>query len=172
MPEAPFDLEHLVEVLAEDHRLNLSHYAFVIAAEGAIWKGGSIQEVGEADAFGHRHKANIAEVLADEIKSRTKIETVFSELTYDLRSGEPDSLDQMVAITFANVAMDLIADGVHGRMMAIRDGKYAHSPLPDPKLGARSVDIDRMYNVERLRPRYSGLLGHPMLLGNSLGAED
>src|SRR3954466_1440500 len=110
IPEAPFDLEHLVEVLAEDHRFNLSHYAFVIAAEGAIWKGGSIQEVGEADAFGHRHKANIAEVLADEIKSRTKIETVFSELTYDLRSGEPDMLDQMVAITFANVAMDLIAD--------------------------------------------------------------
>ena len=67
---------------------------------------------------------------------------MFSELTYDLRSGEPDSLDQMVAITFANVAMDLIADGVRGRMVAIRDGKYAHSPLPDPALGARHVDVD------------------------------
>ncbi len=136
IPESPFDLDHLVEVLAEDHRLNLSHYAFVIAAEGAIWKGGSIKEVGDADAFGHRHKANIAEVLADEIKARAKIETVFSELTYDLRSGEPDMLDQMVAITFANVAMDLIADGKSGRMTSIRDGKYSHSRLPDPALGA------------------------------------
>jgi 6-phosphofructokinase 1 len=170
IPEVPFDLEHLCELMAEDHRLNPSHYAFVIAAEGAMWAGGSIQEVGEPDAFGHRHKANIAEVLAAEIKARTKIETVFSELTYDLRSGEPDSLDQMVAITFANVAMDLIADGVKGRMMAIRDGKYAHAPLPDPKLGARSVDVPRMYNVDRLRPIYSGLLGHPMLLGQSLEA--
>jgi 6-phosphofructokinase 1 len=172
IPEAPFDLDHLVEILAEDHRLNLSHYAFVIAAEGAIWKGGSIQEVGEPDAFGHRHKANVAEVLAAEIRQRTGIETVFSELTYDLRSGEPDSLDQMVAITFANVAMDLIADGARGRMVAIRDGKYAHSSLPDPSLGARHVDLDVMYNAERYRPRYIGLLGHPLLLGQSLAAAE
>jgi 6-phosphofructokinase 1 len=172
IPEAPFDLEHLCELMAEDHRSNPSRYAFVIAAEGAIWKGGTIQEVGDADAFGHRHKANIAEILAAEIKSRTKIETVFSELTYDLRSGEPDSLDQMVAITFANVAMDLVASGVKGRMMAIRDGKYAHSPLPDPKLGARSVDLTTMYNADRLRPVYAGLLGRPLLLGASLGAAD
>ena len=170
IPEVPFDLERLIAILAQDNRDNPSRYAFVIAAEGAVWQGGAIQEVGEADAFGHRHKANIAEVLAAEIKARTKIETVFSELTYDLRSGEPDSLDQMVAITYANVAMDLIADGVRGRMVGIRDGKYAHSPLPDPSLGARRVDVETMYNVDRFRPRYVGLLGHPLLLGQSLAA--
>ena len=69
IPEAPFDLDHLVGILAEDHANNPSHYGFVIAAEGAIWKGGSIPEVGEADAFGHRHKANIAEVLAAEVQA-------------------------------------------------------------------------------------------------------
>jgi 6-phosphofructokinase 1 len=168
IPEVPFDLDHLLDILVEDRRLNPSHYAFVIAAEGAVWQGGKIQEVGEADAFGHRHKANVAEVLADEIKARTRIETVSSELTYDLRSGEPDSLDQMVAITFANVAMDLIAEGERGRMVGIRDGKYSHSPLPDPALGARRVDVDMMYNVARYRPHYAGLLGHPLLLGQSL----
>jgi 6-phosphofructokinase len=171
IPEAPFELDHLCEILSEDWRLNPSHYAFIVAAEGAIWQGGSIQEVGEADAFGHRHKANIGEILAAEIRHRTGVETVFSELTYDLRSGEPDSLDTMVAITFANVAMDLVADGVSGRMVAIRDGKYSHSPLPNPALGARRVDVDQMYNVDRYRPRYQGLLGHPLLLGQSLAAE-
>ena len=77
-----------------------------------------MQDVGEADAFGHRHKANIGEALAAELKRRTGIETVASELTYDLRSGEPDMLDPMVATTFANVAMDLLArwdHGSHGR---------------------------------------------------------
>ena len=81
---------------------------------------------GDADAFGHRHKVNIGEVLASELKARTGIEAVASELTYDLRSGEPDMLDSMVASTFANIAMDLIRDGIGGRMAAIRDGKYAH----------------------------------------------
>jgi len=64
--------------------------------------------------------------------------------------------------------MDLIADGARGRMVGIREGKYAHSALPDPALGARHVDVESMYNVERYRPRYAGLLGHPMLLGQSI----
>ena len=170
IPEAPFDVDHLVAVLAEDHANNPSHYGFVIAAEGAIWKGGSISEVGEPDAFGHRHKANIGEVLAAEVRARTGIETVFSELTYDLRSGEPDSVDQMVAITFANVAMDLVADGLRGRMIAIRDGKYAHAPLPDPAAPPVTVDVETMYNEERFRPLYSGALGRPLLLGHALEA--
>ena len=172
IPEARFDLERLASILADDHAGNPSHYAFVIAAEGAMWEGGQIQEVGEPDAFGHRHKANVAEILAAEIKGRTGIDTLHSDLTYDLRSGEPDSVDQLVAITFANTAMELVAEGQRGRMMAIRDGRYSHSPLPDPTLGAVSVDIDTMYNPDRFRPVYSGLLGKPTLLGHSVAATD
>ncbi len=164
IPESPFDLDRLVSVLADDHRLNPSHYAFVIAAEGAMWQGGSLAEYGEADSYGHRHKVNVGEALAGEIRARTGIESVSSELTYDLRSGEADSLDQMVAMTFANVAMDLIADGQHGRMVAIRGGHYAHTTMPDPALGPRTVDVDRLYDLDRFRPNYSGKLGEPLLL--------
>ena len=164
IPEAPYDLDRLAGLLADDHRNNPSHYSFVITAEGAIWHGARTQDVGEADAFGHRHKANVGEALAEEIRNRTGISTLASELTYDLRSGEPDSLDSMVAITFANVAMDLVDDGRTGRMVAIRDGKYADAPLPDPALGPRMVDVATMYNTKRFRPRYDGKHGDPMLL--------
>jgi ATP-dependent phosphofructokinase / diphosphate-dependent phosphofructokinase len=164
IPEVTYDLDRLAALLAEDHAANPSHYAIVISAEGAIWEGAHMVDVGDADMFGHRHKANVGEVLAAELKQRTGIETVASELTYDLRSGEADMLDQMVATTFANVAMDLVQDGEHGRMAAIQDGKYAHTELPHPELGPRKVDVDVMYNVERFRPRYNGKLGEPMLL--------
>ena len=165
IPEAPFDLDRLSDLLSEDWRLNPSNYALLIASEGAIWEGGTLGEVGEADAFGHRHKADIGETLAAELKRRTGIETVHSDLTYDLRSGDPDALDQMVAITFANVAVDLLADGQFGRMVAIRDGKYAHAPLPTRSLGARTLDVATMYNASRFRPRYEAKLGSPLLLG-------
>lgn len=170
IPEAPYDLDALAGVLAADHADNPSHYAFVITAEGAIWRGAKMVDVGDADAFGHRHKANIGEALAIELKSRTGIETVASELTYDLRSGQPDMLDQLVATTFANVAMDLLAMGITGRMVAIRDGKYAHAPLPDPSLGPRKVDVETLYNVERFRPQYADRLGEPLLLSTPLVA--
>ncbi len=164
IPEAPYDLEALSALLAADHEANPSHYAFVITAEGAIWTGAQVSDIGDADMFGHRHKANVGEALAYELRARTGIETLASELTYDLRSGEPDSIDSMVATTFANVAMDLVEGGITGRMVAIQDGKYAHTVLPDPTLGPRKVDVPVMYNVARFRPRYDGKLGDPMLL--------
>jgi 6-phosphofructokinase 1 len=164
IPEAPYDLDALAELLAMDHAANPSHYAFVITAEGAIWKGAEMAAVGDADAFGHRHKANIGDALAYELRARTGIETLASELTYDLRSGEPDSIDSMVATTFANVAMDLVQGNETGKMVAIQDGKYAVTSLPDPALGPRMVDVPVMYNAERFRPRYEGKLGDPMLL--------
>jgi 6-phosphofructokinase len=164
IPESPFDLDRLIEVLVEDKRNNPSRYAFVVAAEGAVWKGGTIPEYGPADAFGHRRKTNIAETLADEIRKRSGEETLASELTYDLRSGDPDALDQTVAITFANIAVDLIRDGAAGRMVAIQGGNFVHTTLPDPRLGPRRVDVARQYNVERFRPQYADRLGASIFL--------
>jgi 6-phosphofructokinase 1 len=164
IPEAPYDLDALAGLLADDHRASPSRYAIVITAEGAIWHGANLDEVGEADAFGHRRKANVGEALGFELTRRTGIESLAIELTYDLRSGQPDALDQIVATTFANVAMDLLADGKFGRMVAIRDGKYAETSLPAAGARARRVDVENMYNAERFRPRYDGRIGRPMLL--------
>ena len=164
IPEARYDIAGLAEVIAGDHGSSPSHYAIVVTAEGAIWEGAEIPEYGPEDAFGHRHKANVGEVLAAELTSRTGIESLAIELTYDLRSGQPDSLDQMVASTFANVAMDLVADGQFGQMVGIRDGKYAFVDLQATGVAARRVNVGEMYNLERFRPRYDRKLGEPMLL--------
>jgi hypothetical protein len=60
--------------------------------------------------------------------------------------------------------MDLVAEGKFGRMVAIRDGKYAETTLPPAGGPARRVDVDAMYNAERFRARYEGRLGRPLLL--------
>ena len=169
IPEAPFDLDRLIEILVEDKRLNPSRYAFVIASEGAIWRGGSVGEFGEADAYGHRRKIDIGFALAEQIKARTGDEAVNSELTYDLRSGEADSLDTMVAITFANIAVDLIRDGAGaGQMVAIVDGKYAFVDIPEPG-NPRRVDVGTMYDLDRFRPQYHSRIGRPLLLASHVG---
>ena len=164
IPEAPFDLERLVAILVQDKRNNPSRYAFVIAAEGAIWTGRQRLEEGPSDAYGHRHKANVGELLAAEITHRSGEDTLASELTYDLRSGDPDALDQLVAITFANIAVDLIRDGISGRMVAIQGGNFVHTALPDPTVGARRVDVAQLYNAERFRPQYARRLDYSIFL--------
>ncbi len=164
IPEYQFDLDRLCEILLEDKRSNPSAYSLVVASEGATWEGFELSEWGEPDAYGHRKKIDVGQVLAQEIRKRTGEETMSSDLTYDLRSGDPDSIDHLVAITFANIAVDLLCDGVSGRMVGIQGGRYSHVDIPDPALGARTVDVDRFYNRERYRPRYDNKLGAPMLL--------
>jgi ATP-dependent phosphofructokinase / diphosphate-dependent phosphofructokinase len=164
IPEYPFDLDLLVRLLQEDKRGNPSAYSFVIASEGAVWAGQKVQDFGEADAYGHRKKADIGHALAEILQQRTGQETMTSDLTYDLRSGDPDAVDQVVATTFANLALDLIAANVLGQMVAVREGRYAHAPLPDPALGPRTVDVEKLYNTKRYRPHYSGKLGDPLFL--------
>src|SRR5215467_13052210 len=68
IPEYKFDLKHLIELLVIDKKCNPSNYALIIISEGAAWEGYQLREYGEADAFGHRKKANIGEDLSDEIK--------------------------------------------------------------------------------------------------------
>ena len=164
IPEYRFNLQHLIELLITDKQYNPSNYALIILSEGAEWEGYQVKEVGEADAFGHKKKMNVGEDLADEIKKSTGEETIVSDLTYDLRSGSPDFVDKMVASTFASMAMDCIQQGQHGVMMAISGGCYQAVPIPDPKLGPRRVDLERMYNTRRYRPNYANKLGLPIFL--------
>ncbi len=164
IPEYEFDLEKLIDLIMTDKRQSPSSYALFVLSEGAKWKGYNLLEIGEADAFGHRKKANIGEALSDEIKKRTGEETIVSDLTYDLRSGSPDFVDKMVASTFAGMAIDCIHEGKHGLMMGISHGCYATVPIPDPKLGPRKVDIESMYNTNRYRPIYTHKIGLPIFL--------
>ena len=164
IPEYKVNLDRLIELVMEDKRKNPASYSLVVLSEGAQWEGYETREYGQADAFGHRKKASVAEDLSDEIQKRTGSETIVSDLTYDLRGGSPDFVDRMVASTFAGMAVDCLERGEHGKMMAINHGCYAAVPIPDPKLGPRKVDIARMYNTERYRPTYTGKSGLPMFL--------
>ncbi len=164
IPEHKFKLDRLIELLLKDKRENPSNYSICVLSEGAEWEGYSVREYGEADAFGHRKKANVAEDLSDEIKKRTGEETVVSDLTYELRSGEPDFIDKLIASTFGNMALDCLQEGNHGVMMSVVNGCFARMPIPDPKLGPRVVDIETMYNTERYRPNYAGKCGFPIFL--------
>jgi len=164
IPEYKVNLQHLIEILVADKRNNPSNYSLVVLSEGAEWEGYTVKEYGPADAFGHRKKMSVAEDLSSEISSLAGEETVVSDLTYDLRSGSPDFVDRMVAITFAGMAMDAVEEGKSGLMTAINGGCYTMAPIPDPKLGPRKVEVSTMYNTERYRPTYNLKLGLPIFL--------
>jgi 6-phosphofructokinase 1 len=167
IPEYKVDLDKLIQLLIEEKHANPSNYAMVVLSEGAEWEGYRMQEYGDPDAYGHRKKASVAESLADEIKGRTSEETMVSDLTYDLRSGDPDFVDKLVGLTFGNMAYDAILDGKTGLMSALVEGCYELAPIPDPKLGPRKLDVATTYNTERYRPMYANKRGLPVFLNRA-----
>ena len=164
IPEYAFILDKMIELLIEDKRDNPSNYSLVILSEGATWEGYETMYYGKEDAFGHRKKFNVGEVFSQRVQEQTGEETMVSDLTYDLRSGEADFVDKLVANTFGGMALDAIQAGKSGVMTAIVDGKFELAPIPDPKLGPRTVDVATMYNTERYRPIYHNKLCLPIFL--------
>jgi len=98
------------------------------------------------------------------------VETMVSDLTYDLRSGDPDFVDKLVALTFGNIAYDAIVDGKSGLMSALVNGCYELVPIPDPTLGPRKLDIATTYNTDRYRPMYANKQGLPVFLNRASNA--
>jgi len=164
IPEVPFDPKHLSDLLLKDHHENPSHYAVMVISEGAKPKDGDMVMYGKEDAFGHKKLGGIGIVTAEAIKQNTGIHTLYQQLSYLMRSGAPDSLDLMVAVTFANMAMDLIHRRNFGHMVALQDGLYTYVPADTPSLGSRKVDVDALYDVEQYKPKLRQARGKPMFL--------
>lgn len=162
--EVPFDVARVAEQLKEDRAASPSNYSMVVVSEGAQMEGGAIVETGEADAYGHRKLGGIGEMLGEEIKSRTGINIISQKLGYIMRAGAPDALDQMVAKAYGTMAVQLLADGEHGKMMALQDGNYTTVPGDTCIQGEKRVDLDAFYDTETYRPQIANVRGKPMFM--------
>jgi 6-phosphofructokinase 1 len=164
IPEVPFDPTRVAELIMDDKANNPSHYAMIAISEGARFSDGEMVQTGEADAFGHKKLGGIGAHLADWLKENTGANTLYQQLSYLMRSGAPDSLDLMVAMTFANMAMDLTDRRNFGHMVALQDGLYTYVPADTPSLGNRTVDVNELYDIEEYQPKLRKARGKPMFL--------
>lgn len=162
--EVPFNIHKLAEQLLEDKRNNPSNYAIVTISEGAIMEGGDVIETGEADAYGHRKLGGVGEIAAEQIKKLTGQNIMHQQLGYLMRSGAPDSLDRMVAMSYGNLAVQLIRRNETGKMVALHGGKYTTVPMEMVLAGKKRVDVTSYYDIENYRPKIRDFMGVPMFL--------
>jgi len=162
--EVPFNMEKLANFLLEDKRNNPSNYAIVTVSEGATIEGGEIIETGEEDAFGHKKLGGIGEIVAEQIKKITNQHIMYQKFSYMMRSGAPDSLDRMVAMSYGNLAMQLIQRDEYGKLVALQGGRYTTVPIETVLAGKKQVDVEAYYDKENYKPKINDFLGVPMFL--------
>ena len=162
--EVPFDIEKLCNYLKEDKRNNPSNYAMMTISEGAIIEGMDVIETGEANSYGHRKLGGVGEIVASEVKRHTNQDIMYQQLGYLMRSGAPNSLDRMVAMSFGHLAIQLIRRGEVGKMVALHGGKYATVPIDMIMAGKKRVDVPSFYDVVQYKPSIRDFMGVPMFL--------
>lgn len=163
--EVPFDVKKLAELILKDKRANPKNYAMITISEGARIIGGGESFVSdEADAYGHRKLGGIGEETGLLLKELTGEDVLNQRLSYLMRSGTPDSLDLMVAVNYANMAVDLFLKGDFGRLVALNQGIYTDIPLSTIKSGQKRVDVRELYDIEEYRPKIRHVGGKPMFL--------
>ena len=177
IPEYPFSLDRLAELLALDRRRNPSRYAIALVSEGATVRGGEMQFVGEAtDAFGHKKLGGIGDFVAREVKARTPkynngktIDVIAQNLGYIVRSGDPDALDSVVPMAYGNLALDLVLSGQVGKLVVLQNGRYHSIPIDAVTASKKTVNVEEHYNTDRLRPLFRSFEGKPLLIMGDQG---
>ncbi len=161
--EVPADLDQLLPLLAEDHGSNPARYAMCVISEGASIAG-DVQDDDLSRPAAERSDAGVGQRLGRAIGARIGCGAVVQELAYLMRAGEPDAMDRMVGFAFGALAVQLLARGEHGRMVALKDGNYTHLPNNTLLGGRKSVDVDGLYDREGYRARLQRVEGMPMFL--------
>ncbi len=150
VPEVPFDIEEVCASLRRRHA-NGKMFSIVVVAEGATPSGLSAQVVQgtQVDAFGHARLGGIGVLLAQEIEQRLGHETRVTVLGHVQRGGSPSAFDRVLATRLGVAAVDELAAGRLGVMVALRGTAIVTIPLEEVVKGTRSLD-PALYGITRL----------------------
>jgi 6-phosphofructokinase 1 len=177
IPEYKFDIERLTELLMQDREKNSSHYSVVLVSEGAMFEGGEmVFEDRSTDAYGHMKLGGIGDLVSGRIKDLTAkynkgraVDTVNQKLGYLVRCGDPDAIDSIAPMVYGNLALDLILRKIHGRLVVLKNGRYDNIPVDVVTSTKKTVNVNRFYNTERLRPKFESFEMTPLFIMTSDG---
>ncbi|WP_370942914.1 6-phosphofructokinase [Amycolatopsis sp. cg5] len=147
VPERHFDVEKVVKWV--ERRFEREFAPIIVVAEGALPEGGEEKLLtGEKDAFGHVRLGGIGTWLADEIAKRTGKESRAVVLGHVQRGGTPTAYDRVLATRFGLNAVDAVADGDFGVMVALRGTDIVRVKLSEATAELKTVPAERYEEAE------------------------
>ena len=177
IPEHKFSFDVLTEMLMYDRNRNPSKYAVALVSEGAMPEGGEMVWKSDVkDEFGHAKLGGIGDIVSDEVQARTaqfnngkEVHIINQKLGYLVRGGDPDAMDSIVPMAYGNLALDLLLQGVYGRLVVVKNGCYGNIPLDVVTSTKKVVNVERFYNTERYRPFFNSFDLAPLFIMTSEG---
>jgi ATP-dependent phosphofructokinase / diphosphate-dependent phosphofructokinase len=131
LPEIPYRLEPIVDHIRHRARLGLKHTVIVIS-EGAHPEGGA-QAIIEAGREGHLARLGGAahNLMANLLAHVHQHDIRTTVLGHIQRGGSPCAADRVLGTRFGAHAVELLAQGAFGRMVAIHGTVVESVPIAD-----------------------------------------
>ena len=145
VPEVPFDINKLSDVVA--HRHDRGRYAsVVVVAEGAKPLSGLedselVLPVRQQDLYGRERLGDIAHVIAPAISARTGYDSRVVQLGYVQRGGTPTSFDRVLATRFGLAAVDAVRERAFGQMVVLRGDQIERESMAVTAGKIRTIDL-------------------------------
>jgi ATP-dependent phosphofructokinase / diphosphate-dependent phosphofructokinase len=117
IPEIPFSYESVRTKIQERENLG-KKFTIVIVAEGAREQDGGFVTSGAHTQTGEARLGGIGAVVSAEIEKRTGKESRVCVLGHLQRGGSPTTFDRALCSIFGATAVELIAAGEFGKMVA------------------------------------------------------
>ena len=70
-------------------------------------------------------------------------------------------------MAYGNLALDLILNRVHGRLVVLKNGRYDNTPIEVVTASKKIVNVKEHYNLDRLRPHYKSFEMKPLFIMTS-----
>ena len=156
IPEVPFNYESVCAKIRERENLG-KKFTIIIVAEGAREKDGEFVTSGLQTKIGEARLGGIGAVVSAEVEKRTGKESRVCVLGHLQRGGSPTTFDRALCSMFGATAVELVAAGEFGKMVA----------FTGLQVGAIKIS-DAVGKLKTVRPE-GNLIRTARALGISLG---
>jgi phosphofructokinase-like protein len=141
IPELPYDLDEVAEIIRRRHRHG-QRYTIIVVAEGVAPPPGLAHAEVRKDAFGFDRLGGVSYQVAEVLEEMTGFETRVTVLGHVQRGGTPDASDRVLATRFGVAAADLAVAGETGVMVASRGLDIVAVPMEEACAEIRGVPDD------------------------------
>jgi 6-phosphofructokinase len=141
IPEIPFTYESVCAKVRRREQAG-KHFTLIIAAEGAREKAGGFVTAAGQQENREARLGGIGGVVAAEVEKRTGKESRVCVLGHLQRGGSPTNFDRALCSMYGAEAVELIAAGQFGQMVAFQASGVAAIPISEAISQLKTVPPD------------------------------
>ena len=141
LPEIPYRVEAIAD-LVQARRTNGTPYSIIVVAEGAKPLGGEASTLGPREAGAMVKLFGAGQRVAVALSEFIELDCRVTVLGHIQRGGTPSNFDRVLGTRFGEAAVQLIAKGDFGKMVALRGLDVVAVDLADAVGSEKRVDPD------------------------------